>query len=311
MIFARRQFSALQDRGVRVRAFYLRSRRSLVVLWREWRRFRHELAAFQPDIVHAQFGTMTAFFAGLSTHLPLVVTYRGSDLNPVPSIGRVRRWLGFFMSQVSALRAEKIVCVSEELMGRLWWCRNKATIIPSGIDTSVFFPMDRKTVRQQLGWDHASKVVVFNAGRMPRVKRLDLAEKAFERVRHANDAAQLVILDGTTPADQLPLILNAADCLLVTSDYEGSPNIVKEALACNLPIVSVDVGDIQLRLSGVTSSFIVSRDPEALAFAVLSILATCPRTNGATVIAPLTLGATSDALENVYRAIVTRGGRYR
>jgi glycosyltransferase involved in cell wall biosynthesis len=86
---------------------------------------------------------------------------------------------------------------------------------------------------------------------------------------------------GDISPDRVPLYMNAADCLLVTSDYEGSPYIVKEAIACNLPVVSVDAGDIRQQLEPVAPSRIVSsRDAEELGRAVTEILKLQRRTNG-------------------------------
>jgi glycosyltransferase involved in cell wall biosynthesis len=89
----------------------------------------------------------------------------------------------------------------------------------------------------------------------------------------------------------------------MTSDLEGSPNIVKEALACDLPIVSVDVGDVRQRLQGVHAAWITDRDPAALAAAVIEILRTCPRTNGSEKVQNLSLDMTSGALCHVYQKV--------
>jgi teichuronic acid biosynthesis glycosyltransferase TuaC len=79
---------------------------------------------------------------------------------------------------------------------------------------------------------------------------------------------------------QVPLYLNAADVLLCASRAEGSPNIVKEALACNLPIVASPVGDVPERLQGVFPSKVVAREPEAMADALIEILSLKQRSNG-------------------------------
>ena len=90
MIFAKRQVRALREVGVVSEPFFLSSRTSPFILVREWRRLRREIRSFRPDLIHAHFGTMTAFFCALSGTRPLVVTYRGSDLNPCPNIPRLR-----------------------------------------------------------------------------------------------------------------------------------------------------------------------------------------------------------------------------
>src|SRR5262249_35210659 len=130
MIFARREAAALRERGIEIREFFLTSRTSLPGLVQELRRFRNEIHSFAPDLVHAQFGTITAMFVALgATGRPMVVTYRGSDLNPRPGAARVRAVVTRLLSQFAALRARRIVCVSRELRARLWWRRARVTVL--------------------------------------------------------------------------------------------------------------------------------------------------------------------------------------
>ena len=123
MIFARRLVAALASHGVCSEAFHLQSRNAPLVILREALRFRGAIRTFDPDLIHAQYGTMTAFFAAACTTRPLVVTYRGSDLNPTPSLGRFYSMGQKLLSQLAATRARGIICVSEELRNRLRWGR--------------------------------------------------------------------------------------------------------------------------------------------------------------------------------------------
>jgi len=283
-VFARRQVDAMIRSGVQAARFFLRSRTSPVMLLAERKRFRAGVQSFKPDLVHAHFGSVTALFCALCTSKPLVVTYRGSDLNPSPGDGLVRHLLGHLLSQLAALRASGIICVSEQLKSRLWWGRSgaRAAVITESMDLGLFRIMPRELARQELAWAASEKVVLFNyAGRAPKGKRLDLAQAAVACARErTQEPLRLEVLDGRTQPDRIPLLLNAADCLLVTSDYEGSPTIVKEALACNLPVVSVEAGDVPERIRHVQPSCIVRRDPEALGEALAGILAHPVRSNG-------------------------------
>jgi teichuronic acid biosynthesis glycosyltransferase TuaC len=276
MIFARRQAESLAQEGVAVEVFHLHSRTSPSILCSEFLRFRSVLARFHPKVVHAHFGTMTAMFAALAVgRCPLVITYRGSDLNPVPSAGRLRAGVGRLLSQLAALRAARIVCVSRRLKERLWWRRDRVTVLASGVDSKIFSPEPRWLARARLGWPLEERIVLFNAGHDPRNKRLDLAEAVEARV-----PIRLEVMDGHLPPERVPTWMNAADCLLVTSDAEGSPTVVQEALASNLPVISVDVGDIPERLAGVTFSRIVERDVSMLAEAVAEMVESPRRSDG-------------------------------
>jgi glycosyltransferase involved in cell wall biosynthesis len=226
---------------------------------------------------------VTSLFTALAAlDKPLVITYRGSDLNPAPAPFRAkcRAWIARGLSQLAALRAAHIVCVSAELRARLWWRRGRVTVLASGVDSRLFFPEPQRAARTRIGWPLEERVVLFNASYNPRVKRLDLARAAITAARRALPQLRMEIMNGGTPPEQVPALMNAADCLLVTSDSEGSPTVVQEALACNLPVVSVDVGDTRERLTGVSHSRIVARDPEVLGAALAEILAHPERSDG-------------------------------
>ena len=281
MIFARRQAAALESQGFQVGAFDLRSRTSPRIVFEEFRRFRRVVRAFRPQVIHAHYGTVTAMFAALGTgRIPLVITYRGSDLNRLPSARGLRPAAGRLLSQVAALKAARIVCVSRHLKNLLWWRRGRVTVLPSGVDPEVFRPQPQKILRDELGWLAEERVVLFNAGRDARNKRLDLARNAVDQARRWAPLVRLEVLDGSVAPERIPAMMNAADCLLVTSDAEGSPTVVQEALATNLPVVSVDVGDVRERLQGVTCSCVAPKDPRALGRALAQVLNPPRRSDG-------------------------------
>ena len=281
MVFARRQAETLIAQGFHVEMFNLQSRTSPGIVFQEFRRFRRVVRTFRPQVIHAHYGTVTAMFGALATgRIPLVITYRGSDLNRLPSERGLRPAAGMLLSQVAALKAARIVCVSRQLRNLLWWRRARVTVLPSGVDPEVFRPEPQKSLRGELGWRDEERVVLFNAGHGSRNKRLDLAENAVKEARQWAPSVRLEVLDGSVSPARVPALMNAADCLLVTSDAEGSPTIVQEALATNLPVVSVDVGDIAERLEGVACSRVAERDPHALGRALAEVLNPPQRSDG-------------------------------
>jgi glycosyltransferase involved in cell wall biosynthesis len=301
MVFARRQAEALGSHGITVESFYIKSRTSPRILFAEALRFLRLRRAFQPDLIHAHFGTMTALFTVLTSGRdPVMITYRGSDLNLVPTSNGPRALLGRIFSQLAALGAARMICVSRKLRDRLWWCRDRVTILPSGVDPAVFFPMPRLHARRELGWPDEDLVVLFNAGHDAHNKRLDLAQAAFAQVQARLPHARLRVLAGDIEPQQVPFFMNAADCLLVTSDAEGSPTVVQEALATNLPVVSVDTGDVAERLCGVTETCIVPRDARALADAVGAILLRRARSNGRLRVREVDASHIADELAHLY-----------
>jgi teichuronic acid biosynthesis glycosyltransferase TuaC len=308
MVFAVRQAASLRREGVDVHMFHLRSRTSPVELWREWGRFRKEVSAIHPAVIHAHFGTVTAAFAAAAGgRIPLVITYRGSDLNPGTGTlrARMRAASGRFLSQLASLRAERVVCVSRHLKDRLWWAREKAIVLPSGVDPEQFYCFPQEQARKNLAWPREDRVVLFNAGHSPHVKRLDLAEAAVRAARQLDPRIRMEVMHGTTPPDRVPLLMNACDCLLLTSDSEGSPTVVQEALACNLPVVSVDVGDTPEVLAGVRNTRIVPRDPVRIGAALVEVISLGERSDGRRKVQEFSLSRIAGELRRVYEAVQT------
>jgi glycosyltransferase involved in cell wall biosynthesis len=302
MYFVRKQIESLAALGVEGRGFFLDSSRvSLGSLVAQWRRLRREIREFDPDLIHAQFGTATGFLCACCTRRPLVVTYRGSDLNRNRKKGWLRCFSGRLLSQLTAIRARRIICVSRRLAGRLWWCRKLVSVIPSAVDTGLFRPRPRDVARRELGWPEEGYVVLFNAVN-PRVKRLDLAKAAVEAARCTLTDVRLVCLDGSQSRETVATMMNASDCVLMTSDFEGSPNIVKEAVASGLPVVSRDVGDVGERLAGVAPSRIVGSDPGEIGAAIVEIVANGGRANVPEAIERLSPAKIAAQVRSVYRA---------
>ena len=306
-VFVRRQLAVLLERGLDVRTLHLVERSSLVGIFREWRRLRQEIRAIRPDVVHAQYGTVTAFLCAIASNTPLVVTYRGSDLNGCPGIGRVRNVVGPALSQLASLRCNHVICVSEGLREKLWWRRDNASVVPSGIDLQAFRPLPRDEVRQRLGWRLDEQVVLFNLGNEPLLKGLDLAQKTVEAANGHMGQIRLHVVNGEVRPDSMPLHINAADCVLVCSVKEGSPNIVKEALACNVPVVSVDVGDVRQQAEGVFPGAVVSsRDPGVLSRALVDTLLLRTRSNGRNMIRHIANEILCEKLLKVYKEVLAQ-----
>lgn len=311
MVFAHAEIARLAQIGVTTQKVPFTGGTNPLRFIREVIALRRAVAAFRPHLVHAHFGTVTAFACALGVRVPLVITFRGSDLNPSPSDGMIRSALQKLLSQLAALRARAVICVSPQLLGRLWWGREKGTILPTGVDLEVFRPLPRAEARRHVGWSDDERVVVFNAGTTPLVKRLDIAESVLRLVQDQVGYVRLFAFRGLTAHEQLPFYLNAADCLIMTSDFEGSPDIIKEAMACNLPIVSFDVGDVVERLRRDSVSKIVPRDPGLMADAVAQIILRGQRSRGRETIGELSASRVRDRILVIYHAALARSNTSR
>jgi len=300
-MFLGRQLQSLRRVGVEIREIYLHSRTSPLYLFRMRKLLAKEVSDFRPHVIHSQYGTVTSLLCCTVGGAPLVITFRGSDLNRHISVTWLRGQLSILFSQVSALRARQIICVSRQLLNRLWWGRHKIVVLPTGVNLDLFSPMSVAEARAALDWDPAERIVLFCSGAEPTAKGLDLVKAAVRYAERDVGSIRLCVLDGSFPSDSVPLYLNAADCLAFASLHEGSPNIVKEALSCNLPIVSVDVGDVRERLEGVSPSQIVQRDPREFGVALAEILQGRKRSNGRERVLEFSEDATAFRLLSLYR----------
>jgi glycosyltransferase involved in cell wall biosynthesis len=310
MIFCEKETKVLIKAGINIKRFLLISRTNPLIIVKEFIRLCKEIKKNTPNIIHAHYGTMTSFLCcvvSLITRLPLIITFHGSDINKTSNaIGFWRDLLGKIFSQLSVLRATRIICVAEHMKENLWWGKNKTDVIPTGVNLNMFIPMIRDEARRLLNWNLNYKFVLFNAGKNPKVKRLDMAQSVINESKKHLPYIQFEVLSGDVEYEKIPLYLNAADCLLITSDSEGSPDIAKEALSCNLPIVSVDVGDIKERLKGVFLSKIVNRNIKEISNSIIEILLLNKRSNGRIIIEELSEEKIAQKIIDVYRTILNK-----
>jgi teichuronic acid biosynthesis glycosyltransferase TuaC len=302
--FIARQVRFLREAGVDVDVFHFNGRRQPWRYAAAWAKARWRLHRRSYDLVHAQFGQ--SGLLALPRRLPLVVTLRGSDLLGIVSdsdgrytwIGRV----GCAATRLVARHADAVVIVSEHMRAKLPPYL-EAEVIPSGLDLSLFRPMPQKQARERLGLPTEVPVVLF-AGRPSQArKRYQLAAEAVEIVRRTLPA-EFIVAWGV-PHTEVPIYMNAADALIFTSMQEGSPNVVKEALACGLPVVSVPVGDVAERIGEVEGcSLCPDARPETIARALEEVLRRRRRVDATRVISELDEHRQTARLINIYRRLL-------
>lgn len=306
MPFVRREADALRAAGHDVQIFGF-DNGSYARFVSEVQLLRRVVRTLNPDIVHAQFGKFNALLAALCGR-PFVITFRGTDVNRNTKYSWLRSALGLGASQIAALFARGVICVSREIERKVWACRSRPCIVvPTGVDLQLFRPMDRAAARQRLGYGSRERVVLFNAGKNPAVKDPELAAAAVCEAKARIGDIRFVVLDGTAQPSDIPVYMNAADVLLVTSRTEGSPTVVQEAMACDLPVVSVDVGDVRERLEGVAMCHVASsRDPADLGSALAAVLAAGKRSDGRMHARSLGIEAIAARLTEFYRLVLSQ-----
>ena len=305
--FIKRQAESLQAAGIDVEVFHFRGGQKLRKYVTAWAQVQSRLAVGRYDLVHAQFGQSGVL--ALPKRVPLIVTLRGDDLQGIIDdvdaritvkgriLQRLSRWV--------ASRADAVIVVSEHMRAFLD-SRVHAHVIPSGLDLSSFRVVPRDVARSYLGLPSDKRLVLFGGNPACLRKRFALARDAVELLnRNGGPGAELVVAWGV-PHTDMPYYMNACDALVFTSMQEGSPNVVKEALACNLPVVSVPVGDVPTRLLGVTPSELCADErPETIAAALARVLREPQRSNGRDSVMQLDEKAITAKVIGVYRSVLT------
>jgi teichuronic acid biosynthesis glycosyltransferase TuaC len=309
-IFVEQQINGLRAIGLDVDLMFVeRLEKGMTSYVGLGNRIRSRLAALQHTVVHVMYGGVMANIVTRAVKdRPTIVTFHGSDLLGENLSGCVRRIIagyGVWASYRAARRASRIVTVSTVLRDALPHDidRRKVRVIPCGIDLERFKPLDRRVCQNALGWDRNKFHVLFPANGGDPVKRFHLAQTAVKLLNASRIKAQIHQLRGVKNSE-VPVWLNASDVLLLTSLHEGSPTIVKEALACDLPIVSVDVGDVRERLNGIAGCYLSSSRPEDLAAGLFTVYAGNRRVDGRVKMQALSLESIALQLKNVYEDLV-------
>lgn len=209
---------------------------------------KQKIKSFRPDVIHAHYG-LSGLFANLQRKVPVVVTYHGSDINE-------KTVLKF--SKMAMRFAAWNIFVSKKTLN-IVNPKRKYTLLPCGIDMSDLQLTSKAEARQRMHLDEKKKYILFAGAFGDEVKNVPLARKSIEALD-----VELIELHGYA-RDEVTLLMCGVDALLMTSFTEGSPQVIKEALACGCPIVSVDVGDVRERMEGVDGCYVAeTRNPEEL-----------------------------------------------
>jgi teichuronic acid biosynthesis glycosyltransferase TuaC len=270
-VFVREQIKGLCAIGLDVRVMFVdRKREGPLAYWGLRPKVARAVAEFEPDVIHVMYGGVMAHQVARRCYgPPIAVTFRGSDLLGENFSGWARKIIsqyGVYCSRRAANAADGVIVVARHLTQALRGAANdrKVRVIPSGIDLERFKPMDSLSCKQRLGWSPESFHVLFASSSGDPVKRPRLASATVTRMNSAASRTELHYMTGI-PSAEVPIWINASDALLLTSAHEGSPNIVKEALACGVPVVSVDVGDVAERIEGIEGCYLAAADPADLA----------------------------------------------
>jgi glycosyltransferase involved in cell wall biosynthesis len=242
------------------------------------------------DVIHAHYAFTGIVAAAAKSKEKLVVSLMGSDV----LAGKVQLHLASFFSRY----AWNTTIVKTEGLSRTIK-NNTVKIIPNGVDLNTFKPEDQTGCKLKLGFDVDKKQVLFLADISRYSKDFPLAQSAFNLLEQQLKDCEFKVVSGIKH-DLVPIYLNAADVLLCTSRYEGSPNTIKEAMACNCPVVSTDVGDVRWLFDGCVGYCVTGRKTDEIALKLSEAILNRKNANGRNRLVEIGLDS-----ENISKKIIT------
>ena len=265
--FITEQVNALMEEGVDIQYFGV-TRKGLIGYLREVPRLRKAIRVFRPDIIHAHYG-LCGVLANIQRGVPVVTTYHGSDIN-IPKVLR--------LSKIAIRRSRFNIFVSQRNID-IAKPRKNFALIPCGINLDDYPYIEQSHAREQMGLTSNKKYVLFAGAFDNPIKNAPLAQAAIKLIPDA----ELLELKGYS-RQQVATLMQAVDAFLMTSFTEGSPQVIKEALASGCPIVSVDVGDVKELLTDVKGCYMVDREVEHIKRCLEKAITGSEKTGGREVI---------------------------
>lgn len=239
-----------------------------------WSYFRHifilriYLKTNKFDIIHSHY-SFSSYVATLAGARPIVVSLMGSDvLSDRFSRLFIYLFQKYFWAQLIVKSMDMYQCFGFK----------KIEIIPNGVNLNRFNSLDKKPCQVKLGWDSKLGHILFASDPNRPEKNFSLARMSMELLKSNYELVVHILKN--VPNEDIPVYMNAADVLILTSLHEGSPNVIKEAMACNCPIVTTNVGDVKWVIGNTEGCFITSFKPEDFAWGIKKALDFGQRTNG-------------------------------
>ena len=262
--FVREQGEQLRALGIDVTYFAVVGKGAMGYL-RNYKRLKQVIKTYQPDLIHAHFGLCGALCV-MQMKVPVIITcHNGETLSKSANM----------ISSIAVQRAKHTICVAQHIYDKLYLKPKNYTIKPCGIEITDV--MDKDIAKQKMGLPNDKYNILFGGSFSNLRKNVALANAALDILKR--DDINLIEMKGFN-REQVTLLYNGCDMLLLPTKSEGSPQVLKEAMAYNCPVVATDVADIAYLLDGVSNSYVTSFDPQDVAEKIAQVLECGQRTNG-------------------------------
>ena len=250
--FAEHQLPFVSEQGEAIRVLgheveYFLVRGNYVTAVRE---LKKKIREFRPDVIHAHYG-LSAITAELQNEVPVVTTFHN---------GETHSWWLNALTSLMSLRAKHVIYVAQHIRDMVYFKARNYSIIPCGVSLEDCFLMDKSEARKQLGWDPEKKYIVFGGAFDNERKNYALLRQAVEMIRGLEirglEDIECIEMKGLSRAECV-MRMNACDVFALPTKNEGSPQALKEAMACNCPIVATDVADIKYLLGDLPGHYVL------------------------------------------------------
>ncbi|MDA7787456.1 glycosyltransferase family 4 protein [bacterium] len=255
--FLVRQITYLRKHNIDIDIFHIKGNQSYYSYIDAFLKLRKIINKY--DLIHCQWGY--TILPVIFSRKTIITTFRGGDLGGIcneKGNQTIKGYLLKFFSKVAALKSKELILVSPHMRKKLTFSKRPKTVIPSGLEFDKLIIKNKQELRKKYDYDPNIIYVLFPYN----IKRLEKRYSLLKEALDLSDIKDRYKIENVTNVSHEEILerIQAVDFVILTSKFEGSPNIVKESLALNTPVVSVDVGDVKYRLKDISGCFVSKTD---------------------------------------------------
>ena len=286
--FVQEQVNSLKNLGISFDYFLIKGK-GIIGYLKNFHVLYQTISNNSYDLLHAHYG-LSGLLAITQFKIPVLITFHGSDINLKKN---------YIFSRLAANLSKDNIFVHPKLPKKLKIYSRKINIIPCGVNTNTFRPFSKNASKELLGLDKNTRYILFSSAFDNPIKNAPLAIKATKRFKKTN----LIELKNYTKKE-VCLLMNAADLLLITSFSETGPIVAKEAIACNCPIISTDVGDVKTLIHNIRNCFITNFDHVDICQKINLVFESDERSDGSESMQRFSLEKIAKKVSKVYSTAV-------